>query len=86
MAENQPNTADQVVVDRGGATLSDLWLKEDYWAIWLGILILILGLIIFLPQKPEGMQAKIDQAKSAAAAEPKKAVSDSSEKEEKTKE
>ena len=31
-------------------------------------------------------EAKIDQAKSAAAAEPKKAVSDSSEKEEKTKE
>ena len=60
MDRNQPNTADQVVVDRGGAKLSDLWLKEDYWAIWLGIVILILGLIIFLPQKPEGMQAKSD--------------------------
>ncbi|MGD8443510.1 MAG: putative sulfate exporter family transporter, partial [Desulfobacterales bacterium] len=69
MAENQPNTADQVVVDRGGAKLSDLWLKEDYWAIWLGIVILILGLLIFLPQKPEGMQAKIDEANTILKAE-----------------
>ncbi len=58
MAENQQSAEDQVVVDRGGAKLSDLWLKEDYWAIWLGIVILILGLIIFLPQKPEGMQSE----------------------------
>jgi uncharacterized membrane protein YadS len=69
MAENQPITSDQVVVDRGGAKLSDLWLKEDYWAIWLGIVILILGLIIFLPQKPEGMQAKIDQANATLKTE-----------------
>lgn len=53
----------------GGAKLSDLWLKEDYWVIWLGIVILILGLIIFLPQKPEGMQAKIDQANATLKTE-----------------
>lgn len=52
MAENQQASADQVVSDRGSSKLSDLWQKEDYWAIWLGIVILILGLIIYLPQKP----------------------------------
>ena len=57
------------MVDRGGAKLSDLWLKEDYWAIWLGIFILILGLIIFLPQRPEGMQVKIEQANTTLKTE-----------------
>ena len=30
-----------VVVDDGRARLSDLWKKEDYWAIWLGFVLLI---------------------------------------------
>ena len=33
--ENQQNN--DVVVDRGEAKWSDLWLKEDYWAIWIDI-------------------------------------------------
>jgi uncharacterized membrane protein YadS len=69
MAENQQGSGDQVVLDRGSSKLSDLWQKEDYWAIWLGIVILILGLIIYLPQKPEGMQEKINQANATLKAE-----------------
>ncbi|MGB5746063.1 MAG: putative sulfate exporter family transporter [Desulfobacterales bacterium] len=69
MAENQQASGDQVVLDRGSSKLSDLWQKEDYWAIWLGIVILILGLIIYLPQKPEGMQEKINKANATLKAE-----------------
>ena len=53
MNENQ----DQVVVDAGKDSFSDLWKKEDYWAIWLGFFILILGIIIYFPSGPEGFQA-----------------------------
>ncbi|MBO6002086.1 MAG: putative sulfate exporter family transporter, partial [Mailhella sp.] len=36
-----------IVVDDGRAKWSDLWLKEDYWAIWVGFfIILIAGLIM----------------------------------------
>ena len=39
--ENQKNS--DVVVDRGEAKWSDLWLKEDYWAIWIGFFILLVS-------------------------------------------
>lgn len=55
MAENESN----VVVDQGQTKLSDLWTKEDYWAIWLGFVILIAGMWLFLANpspriRPEG--------------------------------
>ena len=33
---SQEETSSAVVVDRGKSSWSDLWKKEDYWAIWLG--------------------------------------------------
>ncbi|MBU2539122.1 MAG: YeiH family protein [Proteobacteria bacterium] len=65
-AENQ--TA-EIVVDRGKWEWSELWKKEDWWAIWLGCAILIAGLIVFLPRPPEGMLEKIDKAEAIMAAE-----------------
>jgi len=44
-----------IVHDKARTKLSDLWLKEDYWAIWLGFFLLMVGAIIFLPNKPVGM-------------------------------
>jgi len=64
---------EQRVIDRGGGSITELWKKEDYWAIWLGIFILIIGLIIFLPNKPAGMDEKIAKANQTMAAEAKRA-------------
>ena len=50
---------DQVVTDQSKGSFSDLWKKEDYWAIWLGFLILILGMIIYFPNGPTGYRDKI---------------------------
>jgi len=44
---------------------TELWKKEDYWAIWIGGLLLVAGLIIFLPRKPEGMEKTIASANAA---------------------
>ena len=38
-----------VVTDKGKGGISDLWKKEDYWAIWLGFAILIVGALIYFP-------------------------------------
>jgi uncharacterized membrane protein YadS len=73
MSENQRNVNQQVVTDRGSSKLSDLWKKEDYWAIWLGFAFLLLGLIIYLPQKPEGMAEKITKANAILKTESEKA-------------
>jgi uncharacterized membrane protein YadS len=40
------------VVDRAKSSWSDLWKKEDYWAIWLGFLILGLALCVVMNGRP----------------------------------
>ncbi len=64
---------DQVVTDQAKGSFSDLWKKEDYWAIWLGCFILILGMIIYLPSGPAGFRDKIDKANATLKAEAAKA-------------
>ena len=74
MANNEAGgSSPDVVRDRATSSISDLWKKEDYWAIWLGFFILILGLIIFLPQKPEGMTEKIAKANATLKAQSEQA-------------
>ncbi|MFW6236228.1 MAG: YeiH family protein [Desulfovibrionales bacterium] len=64
---------DDVVVDKGKWEWSELWRKEDWWAIWLGAIILIVGLFIFLPRPPAQMEAKLDQATATMEAESERA-------------
>ena len=59
--------------DQAKGSFSDLWKKEDYWAIWLGFFILILGMIIYFPSGPEGYRDKIDKANATLKAESEKA-------------
>jgi uncharacterized membrane protein YadS len=69
--EKKPGNAapDEVVVDKPVTSWSDLWKKEDYWAIWLGALILVAGLFIFLPNPPKDMESKISAANDVLKAE-----------------
>ncbi len=58
----------------GGQTVQrpgwkELWTTEDYWAIWLGVLVVLVGFFIFLPRPPEGMQATIDASNAVLARE-----------------
>ncbi len=47
----------------------ELWTTEDYWAIWLGVLVVLAGLLIFLPRPPDGMQSTIDESNVVLARE-----------------
>lgn len=73
MEENGKTQKSEVVVDSESGQWSDLWKKEDYWAIWLGFLILIVGLIIYLPRGPADMKEKVDKANATLKAEAAKA-------------
>ncbi len=42
-----------VVIESGKTTFKDLYTKEDWMAIWMGFLLLIIGLLIYLPRPPE---------------------------------
>jgi uncharacterized membrane protein YadS len=44
---------DYVVIESGKTSLKDLYTKEDWMAVWMGFLLLIVGLMIFLPNPPE---------------------------------
>jgi uncharacterized membrane protein YadS len=65
--------ASGIVAERAKSGWSDLWKKEDYLAIWLGFVILIVGMIIYLPRAPEGMQEKIAEANATLQSESKRA-------------
>ncbi len=43
---------DHVVLD-SGTTFKDLYTKEDWMVIWMGFILLIVGLLIYLPNPPE---------------------------------
>jgi len=68
MAE-QTQKQPEYVVDKAKWEWSELYKKEDWMAIWLGFIILIIGVIIFLPRPPADMDQKISQAQSIMQAE-----------------
>ncbi len=63
-----------IVVDHGQSSWSDLWTKEDYLAIWLGFLVIVVSLIAYLGFSPTAeFKQKIYDAKQIQAAEMAKA-------------
>ena len=68
MAEKQGS---QIVVDIGKWEWSELWRKEDWWAVWLGFFILLLGVVIYFP-KAGDMQAELSEIESKYLAEAEK--------------
>ena len=68
MAEKQ---GDQVVVDVGGWEWSEMVKKEDWWAIWLGFFILIMGVIIYFPTSG-GLKEKLDEIEAKYGQEAQK--------------
>jgi uncharacterized membrane protein YadS len=76
MAETPEKSAsepDYVVIESGKTTLKDLYTKEDWMAIWMGFLILIIGLLIFLPRPPQKMAENIAKSNEIMKAEAAKA-------------
>ena len=67
MAEQVQNS--EVVVDKGKWEWSELYKKEDWLAIWLGFIILAVGLMIFLPRPPADLDAKLAEAGAILAVE-----------------
>ena len=72
-ADVQPNANSEVVTDRATTKFSDLWKKEDYWAIWLGFFMLIVGIVIYFNNAPADMNKKISNANDILAAESSRA-------------
>ncbi|MDO7788891.1 YeiH family protein [Desulforamulus aquiferis] len=63
------NENEEIVVDKGTFKWSDLWKFEDYWAIWLGVALMVIGLLIFMPNAPKDMDEKIAKANVVLQAE-----------------
>ncbi|MEW6661161.1 MAG: YeiH family protein [Bacillota bacterium] len=64
--------APQQPAAKKGKDLSYLWKHEDYWAIWLGMIILIFGLFIYFGNPPANYD-KIGQYNATMKAEAEKA-------------
>ena len=48
---------------------TELWLTEDYWAIWLGMFLLAVGFFLFVFNPPTDLQKKIHKANATMDAE-----------------
>jgi len=73
MADQARSGKQGYVQDKGTSSWSDLIRTEDYWAIWLGFVLLAIGLYLFLNRPPEGMDATIDAANAVMEAEAQRA-------------
>lgn len=47
---------ENIVIDRAKSSWSDLWKKEDYWAIWVGVAIVLFTICLILPSKSDFVQ------------------------------
>ncbi|MDM8543214.1 putative sulfate exporter family transporter [Desulfococcaceae bacterium HSG9] len=52
-----------IVKDVGKWEWSELWKKEDWWAVWLGFFLLIAGIMVYFPHTGE-MQAKLQKVEA----------------------
>ena len=66
-------TNSDIVIDDGRAKLSDLWKKEDYWAIWLGFILLAIGMYIYICQAPVDISKKVATQNQIMETESKRA-------------
>lgn len=62
-----------VVIDDGKSRLSDLWKKEDYWAIWLGLAVFIFGYFVFVSAYAPKYEQEFSQARAVIDADKKAA-------------
>ena len=69
MSEDKQTTEQGEGRDQSGSRLRELYQTEDYWSIWLGLAIIAVGMIVFLPNPPEGMNETIEQSNRAMAKE-----------------
>ncbi len=65
------STDENRVIDKAKSSWSDLWKKEDYWAIWIGFFVIAIGYFYFMQgfkaeyvEKFDSYQAIIDQESS----------------------
>ncbi len=61
MSSSASATNDQVVQDIGKWEWSEMWKKEDWWAIWLGFFILLAGMVVYFPHSGD-MKAALEKA------------------------
>ncbi len=68
MAEN---VGSDVVTDVGKWEWSELWKKEDWWAVWLGFFILLLGIVFYFPHAGD-IKAKLGKAEATYGVQAKR--------------
>ena len=52
-----------------GSRWCELYKTEDYWAIWLGLAIILVGLFVFMSHPPDGMEETIRESNATMAKE-----------------
>ena len=67
--ESEPAHDGAVGRPAGSRGRRELLRTEDYWAIWLGLILIVAALLVYLPRPPAGLDADIAAANTALARE-----------------
>lgn len=69
MAEDNQAVEEKGRGPNGGSRWREVYQTDDYWAIWLGLAIIVIGLVVFLPRPPEAMDETIRESNATMAKE-----------------
>ena len=69
MSEYEEATGQEKIREEGGSGWRELYKTEDYWAIWLGLALIVFGALVFLPRPPKGMEKTIQESNATMAKE-----------------
>ena len=71
---NKRNAADDIVTEEKPVSEWKLMFKtEDWWAVWLGLILLVVGVLIFFPNPPADLGAKIAENQAIMQVEEERA-------------
>ncbi len=70
--ERNPDSK-EIFEEPKGSRWHEFYRLEDYWAIWLGFVLVAIGLFAFMNNRPDGMDSVIDEANAAMTAEAERA-------------
>ena len=69
---NDEKLKDTIASESVSSRWSDLWKTEDYWAIWLGFILLVISIVFYFPRGPVGMEEQISTANATLTTESEK--------------
>ena len=69
MSDDEQATGPEASKVESSSRWREVYQTEDYWAIWLGLVIIVIGSLVYFPRPPQGMDEAFREANATMARE-----------------